>query len=245
MRFWTTLARGEKSAAAGLAAGGLRTGGAPVVRHAGGTNPCLLPTVSGPDLSSGKREHIAPWRGPTDRGTRDRPARRSKVAKLVTHHQLRQSVRERLNGAALPLDGRAAGRASSDWDGMNKPHRGDRAWVRSWSPEQIARRLPLNLPEDRSMRISAEVIYWAFSVDSRDGLKRRLCWRLRGGRVKRGPRALTCHLVWAHVTEKTLFVNRPDEVAALKLPGLLKCQGGRDGLHSRPCRSAHGILPSE
>ena len=84
-------------------------------------------------------------------------------------------------------------------------HRGDRAWVRGWSPEQIARRLPLDFPDDPSMRISAEAIYQALYVENRGGLERRLSWCLRRGRTKRMPRARTRQQAWAHVTEQALI----------------------------------------
>jgi hypothetical protein len=43
--------------------------------------------------------------------------------------------------------------------GVNKPHREDRQWVLARSPEQIAKRLKVDFPDDESMRISNEAIY--------------------------------------------------------------------------------------
>jgi hypothetical protein len=34
--------------------------------------------------------------------------------------------------------------------------RKDRRWARAWSPEQIARRLPIDFPDDKTMSISHE-----------------------------------------------------------------------------------------
>ncbi|OYN85898.1 IS30 family transposase [Parenemella sanctibonifatiensis] len=257
VRFWAAIARGEKTSAAGVAAGVSEPVAHRWFRHAGGVNPCLAPTVSGRYLSSAEREDIALWRA-QGQGVREiarrldrsastisrelrrnastrtyrleykastaqwhaeRRARRPKVAKLVTHHRLRQYVQDRLNGAVCAADGRVVGPVGPVWDGKNKPHRGDRAWVRGWSPEQIARRLPLDFPEDPSMRISAEAIYQALYVENRGGLERRLSWCLRRGRTKRMPRARTRQQAWAHVTEQTLIANRPEEVADREVPG--------------------------
>lgn len=61
---------------------------------------------------------------------------------------------------------------SAVWDGKNKPHREDREWVRGWSPQQIAKRLPVEFPDDPTMRISHEAIYQALYVPARGGLTR-------------------------------------------------------------------------
>ena len=117
-------------------------------------------------------------------------ARRPKQAKLVTNDSLRQYVRERLTGDVTPPgSAEAVGPKVSAWQGRNKPHRGDRVWVKGWSPEQIAHRLPLDFPADPSMRISHEAIYQALYVQSRGGLERELVVHLRTGRALRKPRA--------------------------------------------------------
>ena len=100
-------------------------------------------------------------------------ARRPKVAKLITNERLREYVQERLARAVTPPDsGARVGPTTPAWQGRSKPHRGDRAWVRGWSPKQIAQRLRVEFPNDRSMRISHEAIYQALCVPGRGGLKR-------------------------------------------------------------------------
>jgi IS30 family transposase len=103
--------------------------------------------------------------------------------------------------------------AGTSWKGRNKPHRGDRAWVTAWSPEQIARRWPVDFPDDESMRISHEAIYQALYIETRGAFKRDLVSCLRRGRALRVPRARTRQKAWAHVTPETLISQRPPEVA--------------------------------
>jgi IS30 family transposase len=150
----------------------------------------------------------------------ERRARRPKTAKLVGNDRLRQYVQDKLSGVVRGADGHfVAGPAAAQWKGRNKPHRGDRAWVTAWSPEQIARRITLDFPDDESMRISHEAIYQALYVQSRGALKRDLVTCLRRGRALRVPRARSRPKAWAHVTPETLISQRPPEVADRAVPG--------------------------
>ena len=76
--------------------------------------------------------------------------------------RLHHYVQDRLAGKIRTPDGcEIAGPRQAPFKGRNKPHRGDRRWVNGWSPEQIANRLQVDFPEDKSMRISHEAIYRA------------------------------------------------------------------------------------
>jgi len=97
----------------------------------------------------------------------------------------------RLAGRVKDADGSPIGPDGPKWIGRNKPHRGDRRWVASWSPEQIANRLQADFPDDASMRISHEAIYQALYVQGRGALKRELVACLRTGRALRVPRERT------------------------------------------------------
>jgi IS30 family transposase len=149
----------------------------------------------------------------------ERRARRPKAATLATNDRLREYVQDRLAGLVRTADGRVVGPAGPAWNGKNKPHRGDRRWARGWSPEQIAHRLPVDFPDDASMRISHEAIYQALFVESRGTLKRELVYCLRTGRALRVPRARSRRKAWAHVTPEVLISERPAEVEDRAVPG--------------------------
>lgn len=142
----------------------------------------------------------------------ERRARRPKPAKLTTNDRLRSYVQERLSGRVTAPNGDVLGPEGPVWKGRNKPHRGDRRWVKAWSPEQISNRLKIDFPDDPDMRISHEAIYQALYVEDRGGLERELVGCLRRGRALRVPRARTRQKAWAHVTPQSLLSERPDEV---------------------------------
>lgn len=149
----------------------------------------------------------------------ERRARRPKTAKLITNEGLREYVNDKLSGHVRAGGGERLGPVGPVWDGKNKPHREDREWVRGWSPQQIAKRLPVEFPDDPTMRISHEAIYQALYVPSRGGLTRQQAWHLRRGRTKRTPRARTRQQAWAHVTDATTLKKRPSEADERKVAG--------------------------
>ena len=146
-------------------------------------------------------------------------AQRPKTAKLVDNERLREYVQDRLSSAVRAPGGQPVGPQGPEWKGRNKPHRGDRRWVRAWSPEQISARLKLDFPDDESMRISHEAIYQALYVQGRGALQRELVACLRTGRALRVPRARTRQKAWAHVTPEVMISERPAEVDDRAVPG--------------------------
>lgn len=163
--------------------------------------------------SSGYRASVAQWKA-------ELTAKRPKAAKLVANTRLHDYVQERLSGQISRPDGTVAdGPTPPRWTGNNKPHRKDRAWVRAWSPEQIANRVRLDFPDDESMRISHEAIYQSLYIEGRGALKRELVWCLRTGRALRAPRERSRRKAWAHVTAETLISERPAEVEDRAVPG--------------------------
>jgi IS30 family transposase len=163
--------------------------------------------------SSGYRASVAQWKA-------ELAAKRPKPAKLVTNPTLRAYVEERLSGQISRPDGTiVAGPPPPRFTGNSKPHRRHRAWVRAWSPEQIAQRLKLDFPHDATMRISHEAIYQSLYIEGRGALKRELVWCLRTGRALRAPRERSRRTTWAHVTPETLISERPAEVEDRAVPG--------------------------
>ena len=89
----------------------------------------------------------------------------------------------------------------------------------AWSPEQIARRLPVDHPGDKTMRISYEAIYQALYVQGRGALRRELTACLRTGRALRVPRARTRGRGKSFVTPEILISQRPADAADRAVPG--------------------------
>ena len=158
------------------------------------------------------RAVIAQWH-------RDRRAQRPKAAKLAANERLRNYVQDRLAGTICTPDGKPVPGPETRWIGRRHGRRQDRRWASSWSPEQIANRLPVEFPDDESMRISHEAIYQALYVQGRGALKRELVACLRTGRALRVPRARTRGRGKMFVTPEILISERPAEAEDRAVPG--------------------------
>ena len=99
------------------------------------------------------------------------------------------------------------------WKGRRQGRRQDRRWARAWSPEQIARRLLIDFPDDETMRISHEAIYQALFVQGRGVLRRELTACLRTGRVLRIPRARARKRGKGFISPEIMISQRPAEAA--------------------------------
>ena len=158
------------------------------------------------------RAVIAQWH-------RDRRASRPKTAKLAANNRLRRYVQDRLAGVICTPGGKAVPGPPARWNGRNQARRQDRRWASSWSPAQIAHRLPIDFPDDESMRISHEAIYQALYVQGRGALKRELVACLRTGRALRVPRARTRQRRNGFITPEVVISARPAEVEDRAVPG--------------------------
>lgn len=149
----------------------------------------------------------------------DRAARRPKRAKLTTNNALRRYVQDRLDGKIATVAGKIIAGPEVAWNGRRHGPRQHRRWSRAWSPEQIAHRLPIEFPDDSSMRISHEAIYQSLYIQGRGALRRELTACLRTGRALRVPRERTRGRGKSFVTPEVLISERPAAVDDRAIPG--------------------------
>src|SRR5687768_5224437 len=159
------------------------------------------------------------YRATTAQWHAERAARRPKRAKLAENAALRKYVQDRLAGEVAGPGMAAARGPVVPWKGRRHGRRQHRRWARAWSPEQIARRLRLDFPEDATMRISHEAIYQALYVQGRGALRRELTACLRTGRALRVPRARSRGRGKSFVGPEILISERPAEAADRAVPG--------------------------
>jgi IS30 family transposase len=158
------------------------------------------------------------YRATTAQWHAERSARRPKQAKLVLNAALRTYVEERLAGVVVAPSGASVRGPVVSWKGRRHGRRQDRRWASAWSPEQIARRLPVDFPDDGAMRISHEALYQALFVQTRGALRRELTACLRTGRPLRTPRTRT-RRGKSFVSPEIMIAQRPAEAADRAVPG--------------------------
>lgn len=100
-----------------------------------------------------------------------------------------------------------------------------RTWVgaqlqQHWSPQQIAQRLPIEFPNDHSMRVSHETIYRSLFIQARGALKKELLAYLRSGRnVRRGKQATRTGQARGQIVDAVSIRARPAEAEDRAVPG--------------------------
>jgi IS30 family transposase len=91
---------------------------------------------------------------------------------------------------------------------------------KQWSPEQISARLPVEFPDDETMRVAKETIYQELFVYGRGGLKKELTKHLRTHRAKRRPRSVTArNKTSSPISDKVMIADRPVEIEDRQVPG--------------------------
>jgi IS30 family transposase len=159
------------------------------------------------------------YRASTAQWHADLRLRRPKVAKLAANELLRRYVQDRLAGKVRAGTGVRVHDPKTRWIGRGHGPRQDRRWATSWSPQQISHRLPIDYPDDTSMRISHEAVYQALYVQGRGALRRELTACLRTGRALRVPRARARGRGKGFVSPEILISERPAEALDRAVPG--------------------------
>jgi IS30 family transposase len=132
---------------------------------------------------------------------------------------LQRYVQDRLAGMVVAANGAAVRGPVVTWKGRRHGRQQDRRWATAWSPEQIARRLRLDFPDDETMRISHEAVYQALYVQGRGALRRELTACLRTGRALRVPRARIRGRGKSFIAPEIMISQRPAEAADRAVPG--------------------------
>jgi transposase, IS30 family len=159
------------------------------------------------------------YRATTAQWHAERSGRRPKPRKPGENQALRRYVEERLAGVVVAPSGIPVPGPTVSWKGRRHGPRQDRRWANAWSSEQIACRLPVDFPDDGTMRISHEAIYQALFVQGRGALRCELTACLRTGRALRTPRARTRGRGKTFISPETMITQRPADAADRAVPG--------------------------
>ncbi|WP_237682977.1 IS30 family transposase [Mycolicibacterium agri] len=118
--------------------------------------------------------------------------------------------------------------------------------LEKYSPEQIARRLQLDFPDDAEMRVSPETIYQSIYVQGRGSLRRELHQCLRTGRALRKPQRRADQRR-GRIPDMVNISERPPEVEDRAVPGhwegdLILGAGGKSAIGTLVERATRFVM---
>ena len=223
-KFWRFVGEGLSTEAAAAAAGVSAGTARGWFRDSGGMPPLDLCELSGRFLTMPEREEIAIGHG-SGLGVRE-IARSIGRAPSTVSRELRRNPTSghgapsyRATLAQFKADERARrpkiGKLKTDPRLLNVVQGMLKKYM---SPEQITGRLPIEFPDDASMRISHEAIYQALYIYPRGLLQRELTKCLRTGRSLRKPRRRVDGRR-TRIKDMVMIADRPAEVEDRAVPG--------------------------
>lgn len=227
-RFWAEVRRGSSHEDAAVAVKVTRRTGNRWFNERGGVMPPQDWGRRARSLSFAEREEIALLRA-RGAGVREiardlgrSPSTISRELRRVQHHDHsrdRHRVRYRASTAQADAD-RQAQRPKPARLATNQRLREEvqSRLVDDHSPEQIARRLREDFPDEPEMWVSHETIYQSLYVQSRGALKRELAKHLRTGRTVRKPHHKS-NQRRERFAGMVMISERPAEVEDRAVPG--------------------------
>jgi len=193
-------------------------------RRVGGVVPVLTPP-SGFRLSLAEREEIA-CLAAAGHGPREIGRRIGRPASTISREVARNTTSRQRGYRAWTAQARAEANAARPKQRKLVTRLPLRAEVQqrleeNHSPQQIAKRLRLDYPNDPEMWVSHESIYQALYVQGRGGLRRELTAHLRTGRSLRKPHRVPGQRLErrGRIPGMVMISERPAEVEDRAVPG--------------------------
>jgi IS30 family transposase len=224
-RFWQYVAAGLSVIDAGAAAGVSRPTAQRLFARSGGVMPSMKEPTPGGRLSLAEREEIARLDGHVSVREIARQIRRSPatVSRELARNRsadgrYRPSVAQQRTDERARCGGRA--RPPKLTTNLRLRREVQTRLRKNHSPEQIARRLREDFPDDPEMWVSHETIYQAIYIEGRGALKRDLARCLRTGRAMRRPRRQAqARRGRERIKGMVNIAERPPEAADRAVPG--------------------------